>query len=416
MPLLEAFLALALTMLSLAMIATLAVEFVHRLVRTRAKNLRTMLEEFYDSELSHFVESEVRKGSKDLEDKSEFIRKLLTNPLVSKAEQSGLIMSGLKDLTSLSSVDLFKRLAYTNLGKRIKARAEVDIDEAVDSLSRSYEAFEVAATDLFKRKAQLVSLVAGVVVAFGLNVNALSLFETYMKDPQARAKAVAQADVVLGVFERQTENIAEFKDEKELMAQVKSIRHGINELDNVGITIGYPPDRIPANWHKNPTRAWYLEAMRWALGVLGTGLLIGLGGPFWFNVVRKLTDVLQVVRGGSPTTAAAPAATANAVTDPMKSNKDAFKLAGGLPPLLKAQANLAAAAQAATNAGNTVKAVADALTETQHAAKGNAEHSAAVASVKEALKRATSVQKRMWELKTAALKEIESICKSPTGD
>ncbi len=67
MPLLEAFLALALTMLSLAMVATLVVEFFHRLARTRAKDLKGMLEELYDSELKERVQEELHETGAELE-------------------------------------------------------------------------------------------------------------------------------------------------------------------------------------------------------------------------------------------------------------------------------------------------------------------------------------------------------------
>ena len=35
----------------------------------------------------------------------------------------------------------------------------------------------------------------------------------------------------------------------------------------------------------------------WALSVLLAGLLVGLGGPFWFNVFRKLGALAGMVRG-----------------------------------------------------------------------------------------------------------------------
>ncbi len=205
MPLLEAFLALALTLLSLAMIATLIVELIHRLAGTRVENLKMMLEEYYDLELKPIVETEQKDISETLEDKTEFIHKMLTNPLINKGGKAGPIKSRLKELSGLSTEDLFKKLAYTNIGKRIKARASAEIDESVDSLSISYDVFGLAATDLFKRKAQLTSLLVGVVVAFALNANALVIFKSYLDDPQARAKAVAQADAALENFARRTD-------------------------------------------------------------------------------------------------------------------------------------------------------------------------------------------------------------------
>ncbi len=334
MPLIEAFLALALTLLSLAMIATLIVELFHRIARTRAKNLRTMLEEFYDNAVEPRVKAELQKTAKKLEEhKTEFIDKLMSNPLIKGEKQAGLFESRLKDVVSLSTGDLFKKLANSDIGKKIKKKTEAEIDEAVDSLSRSYDEFGVAATDLFKRKAQIISLLVGILVAFFLNVNALSIFKSYLDDPQARAKAVAQADAALETFTKRTDNISGFTDKKEIVDHVNTIKKEIEGLGDTGIPIGYSKDKAPVSWFvKDPDSDWKKKAQLcvgivfWAVGVFITGLLIGLGGPFWFNVVRKLTDVLQVVRGGAPT-AAKPGGSATVPADPIKFNRDTFKMA-----------------------------------------------------------------------------------------
>lgn len=46
-----------------------------------------------------------------------------------------------------------------------------------------------------------------------------------------------------------------------------------------------------AKWHES---AWLL--MQWGSAVLLTGLLIGLGGPFWFDTFRKLSALTGVTR------------------------------------------------------------------------------------------------------------------------
>jgi hypothetical protein len=366
MPLLEAFLALALTLLSLAMIATLIVELIHRLAGTRAKNLKMMLEEYYDLELKPIVETEQKDIGEKLEDKTEFIHKMLTNPLINKGGRAGPIKSRLKELSGLSTEDLFKKLAYTNIGKRIKARASAEIDESVDSLSISYDVFGLAATDLFKRKAQLTSLLVGVVVAFALNANALVIFKSYLDDPQARAKAVAQANAALENFARRTDIPEGFENREALHNHVDSIRGEIEDLGDMSVAIGYSRQSVPASWFGEGSHfGWWPGVVFWALGVCATGMLIGLGGPFWFNVVRKLTDVLQVVRSGAPA-AAEPGGPTRAPADPMKFNRDTFRIAGGSPPLIKAQAILAAATRAVTDLDTTATTTGDALTETQN--------------------------------------------------
>ena len=41
-----------------------------------------------------------------------------------------------------------------------------------------------------------------------------------------------------------------------------------------------------------------MGVLRWLFGVFITGTLIGLGGPFWFDVATKLSSFRQRIRGG----------------------------------------------------------------------------------------------------------------------
>lgn len=50
---------------------------------------------------------------------------------------------------------------------------------------------------------------------------------------------------------------------------------------------------------------WYLvqnwtESLLWFACVLLTGLVIGLGGPFWYDIVANLTRAVQAIRGRAP--------------------------------------------------------------------------------------------------------------------
>jgi hypothetical protein len=105
----------------------------------------------------------------------------------------------------------------------------------------------------------------------------------------------------------------------------------------------------------------------------------------------------------------------------MKSNKDNFKMTGGLPPLIKARAELAAANKAATDADIAVKAAADALRGIQEAVgnSSDAQMKTAVADATEALKMATDAQKKAYADKKVAgqsMLDADSKRTSPAGD
>lgn len=432
MPLLEALLALALTLLSLAMIATLIVEMIHRIAETRARNLKTMLEKFYDTKLKEIFKIELQISAEELDKyKTELINELIENPLVKEGKQAGAIKSyfkeraSFKNLTSLSTEDLFKRLASTNFGKKIKKKTEAKIDEIVDSLSHSYDEIGAATSDLFKRKAQITSLLVGIVVAFVFNANAIQIYKSYLFNPQARAATVVRVDAALENFTKMTENMKEsdtttstgnttstdnqkgYETQNELVEDVNIIREEIKNLKDMSFPIGYTSDKAPLKWPKDSLFKSWFNFVIWVLEVFGTGLLIGLGGPFWFNVVRKLSNVLQVIRGVTP----AAAVTGDSTTvsaDPKKSNRDAFKMTGELPEQIKAQAELTAVTKAATEADEAVKIAADALIKTREAAGNNPNKQmmTAITQAEKALKIATETQKKRYARKKEAEKSI----------
>jgi hypothetical protein len=126
----------------------------------------------------------------------------------------------------------------------------------------------------------------------------------------------------------------------------------IKELNSLGVKIGWHPEKPPLSTWKSSTaddpsggsRWQTLGRMlstwtfwEWLLGIIGTGLLIGLGGPFWYDVVYKLSDLLQVAKGGgTPATAPQPGGAAPIPpADPMNHFKETFKKTGNMPAVFK---------------------------------------------------------------------------------
>ena len=399
MPLLEAFLALALTMLSFAMVATLLVELGMRVVGTRSRDLRTMLEAYYESELKPLMgqkleeelnaridpavvarlqakSRKVKKGAVALEQtvityKEVLLDELRNNPLFFEQESLSFFRKILKPryfvkpLVELSPEDLFKRLATTEFGKAIKERSELEIDDAVDSMSRAYDKYGNAASDIFKRRSSLVSLAAGLVVALVLNVNALVILKSFLNDPVARGQMVAQAEAITRQYEAlQSRPEAQgFENAEEAKALVAEMSSKVDALQDSGIDFGWKPTAAPQRyWNgQDASKDSFLKQagafLVWLVGALGTGMLVGLGCPFWFNIVTKITSVLRVVRGGAGAAGKGGLA-GQADPDPLKENRDLFKTTGGAPLTMKFRA-----------VERTIKAAAGELFEAEKALK-----------------------------------------------
>jgi len=268
-----------------------------------------------------------------------------------------------RSLVKLPTEDFVKRLAKTDIGEKIKESAETEIDEAVDAISLSYDEFGKVATDLFQRRAQIISLIAGLIVAFSLNVNGLVILRSYLDDPVLTAEVVDQADDLKERFELSMAEAGSSKairNGREIVVATEELQKSLEGLSASRLSFGYSSDATP---NKPGTGDW--EKCFWVLCVLATGLLIGLGGPFWYNIVNKLMDILRVVRGGSPkpTKQVKPGEAVTAEPDLMHELRDVFKKTGQMPPQIRAQVDLDNATAAAASVSNLVDAARAELKE-----------------------------------------------------
>jgi len=410
--------------------ATVGVEVVNRLMRFRAKDLRQMLAEFYYKELSRLTQDTSSVAE------NEFVEKLIHNPFA--RNRTLWLEDWFRDRTMLSPIGLITKLPRTDAGKALLALSEDEIDIVLDSILAKYEEYGKAATDLFKRRSQFISLIAGVAVAFMLNVDALYMFDVYLRDSDTRQAVIANAESISRTWESVRDGLSSTppatgdtatpavktgaslppatatgnasplvdvpgdpvppaaspppgkvgeapqpnsaggspnsdvpgdpppasaatdssaankknatiplndgpKDLAEVKGELKLIKTLIEEnVNRNGAPLGYdrfvPPASIlwppsldesqdiaagdnqdasqsTSSKGKSTYAGWRNVGglMLWALRVLVSGLLIGLGGPFWFNIVQSLMFMV----GGSPKPAKdEPAATGPATALP----------------------------------------------------------------------------------------------------
>lgn len=314
MPLLDALLAFALTMLALASVATLLVEIVHRVAQLRAKGLRKMLERIFDQEIRPRLEAELEELSGAAEDaKRRFLEEMLKNPIADSAS----LQPALRSLERMSTEEFLRRLGETEAGgllrRRLRDGAE-EIGHTVDRLARKFDDYGAAASDFFARRAKILSVAAGIAMAFICNVDAVRILNGYLQDSVAAQAVIAQSDVFLRQWQEATEGLAAVtppsggSDTSEglatIAARVAEVQTSLKSLQGSGLPVGYdgPPAGVDVT---NGKVLFTWKFWSWFLVVLLTGFLLGLGGPFWFDVVVRLSSVRQALSGGAGAAAAA---------------------------------------------------------------------------------------------------------------
>jgi hypothetical protein len=312
---LDAALAFAITMLILAMVVTTLVETLHRLFGLREKGLAMLLGDFYDRVL--FSRSGgVLRGA---DDRRAFIDMMTINrgpvgqaPMTarnrslavdSKSEDRKFlnwIWSG-RRLGSLSLMTFMERLGGSEYGAQLVTQAstagEKGVEWVVKDVAQKFDAFGAEASEYFESRARLLSVIVGFVLAFAINVNAIALFETFMRRPDVTAAVIARGENVTKSYEnlqKQADTLnasAQTAQNEETRAAIQRAADqasaAVNSLQSVGVPIG---------WNAQSLANFRTSRATTVLGLFLGGLLIGLGGPFWYKAVQSLTGIRAFAR------------------------------------------------------------------------------------------------------------------------
>ena len=222
------------------------------------------------------------------------------------------------------------------------------VNIALKDVAQKFEAFGKEASAYFEGRARLLSVVVAIALAFLAHVDAIDLFKTYLRDPNARAKVIEQAQAVTAQHKAAVEaakvlheidpnatltpdevkkQIEALKNDwKEAVAKANST---VNQYADLGVPLGWNPERIErakmsewvwtckdpnknegegveSLWKNCSKNRWRREIWVqvpttpavWFYLFLG-GLLVGLGAPFWYNAVVGLTNIRNSARGTS---------------------------------------------------------------------------------------------------------------------
>jgi hypothetical protein len=431
MPLIEAALAFAITMLALSLICSSIVEIVHRTFKLRENGLEYMLEQLFDQVLVKYVEPLAEKklaaAGDDIDKilakeailpkekkapartriqvayqlvRDSFVERMIANraPVGMKADLTlaadpvqGTTKPGLRPgniwggrrVTQLIPTDFMERLGSIDVGDAIRkaatdagGNAADNIDVALKDIAQKFDGFGKDAASYFEGRARMMSVIVAIVVAFAAHVDAVDLFKTYLRDPNARAKVIEQSQAVTAQYKAAKDAADALKQiapsdnaapadvkaqveqlKKDLKAAIGNVDATVTQYDDLGVPLGWTTDRVNAAkmWQlvwtckndKGESEGWstlrakcrddaegYKDGPKntqyrdvwvqipmspgvWFYLFLG-GLLIGLGSPFWYDAVTGLTNLRNAAGGQTGTTAAPQPTAAPTATDAAK--------------------------------------------------------------------------------------------------
>lgn len=277
--------------------------------------------------------------------RKEFIASVGTDSALTTlaAGKVGLIKPGavrLSAATDVSIEDLLRRLSRsTLLNQALRQIDPAELERALRALIDIHARAAQASTALFAGRARVLSSLCGIFLAVAVNVDAVRLLDYYIGNPDGTRQTIAR----LEARERKVKNPAAAPASEKPTASpapesgaslnddVRRLIGDLQSLGTIGVPVGWSfyPYCAPADGQQIEARcasaakpaapsdgnAWAKlryagQFYFWLLCVLVTGMLIGLGGPYWFDIATSLSRFREILRSSadkSETAAKAPA-------------------------------------------------------------------------------------------------------------
>lgn len=347
----EAFLAFALTMVVFATMVTAVMEIIHRLLNSREAGFATMVAQIFDQVLWPRLRDRLPGHNQD-ELRAAFVAAMTRNPVVAErpsadqgagpiAKVSAAIANHAAPTTvaGMTVMEFMERFAGTEVGKSLAQELDAHVTVAINDLAQKYDRFCAGATASFHNKARAWSVVVSFVLAFVLNIDAIRVFDSFLREAPLRQTIIDQYDQIeqaLHAAEASSKAALASpsgKDElKEVQASLAQIQAKDAKLIDAGLPIGFavfpwchqhedagketdalaPAGKPPLTAHSSrffdsrcqPSSSSSLAALGswagnfvgWVFSVAIAGFLIGLGAPFWFNVATGLSQSMKLLK------------------------------------------------------------------------------------------------------------------------
>ncbi len=336
---LNAALAFSITMLILSMVTSVFVETIHRLFGMRVKGLRLMLGHFFDRVVAGHYADATPEQLETL--KNDFMDTMTVNRAPAGTAFKGQISRVDNDQSNdeklwswlwqgrrLDHLDVngfMARLGSSEFGDTVRCNSIGATEDVLKDMAQKFLAFGDESSSFFQRRARLLAVIVAIAVSWGMFVHPFQLFSTYIRSPQVADAVIAmQANTTKEYSDIQIkaeaqkqawdEAIARHDDAAAEMASqdwrdsVIKADSKLSTLQQVGVPVGWTEERLAASGFKKGSFLWLVpipipaevsdRSIATMLWLVFGGLLIGLGGPFWYQIVNSLTNI-KALGGGA---------------------------------------------------------------------------------------------------------------------
>lgn len=313
---LEAALAFAVAMMALSTVVTAILELIHRVFSLREAGLKRIMEivygRFVRPRLSELI-GEAHAGQTSFVEQMTRTRFQPVEASINRLQKFFHARLKTKQLNHLTTLEFIERLAETPEGRQLweksRQRGEAYLEIFLKDLASKYEDIGESARDYFIRRSRAASMAISMGLAFAVNINAVTLFDTFVTDKYLRESWISQGEQVAEKLQQEQaeleRTLASDPGSQDAEKQLEAITQNFEKIQDM-ISTGRDKG-LPIGWKFAPWNdtAWegadllcgVWLCFKWLIGVLLAGVLIGLGGPFWFDTFKKLSAITGLARG-----------------------------------------------------------------------------------------------------------------------
>ena len=177
--------------------------------------------------------------------------------------------------------------------------AQGDVNKLRANIEDWYNAAMDRVSGWYKRRAQVIIVVLGLLIAIALNADSAYIARHLSTDPAMRNSLVSAAQAYA-----QQQNQAGQNGQQASVSAQASFNENLARLEGLGLPIGWsiggddPRLQWPGLhfWHRPFWTDWYNQIRFHWLGWVLTALAVSLGAPFWFDLLNKFVVVRSTVK------------------------------------------------------------------------------------------------------------------------
>ncbi|MEM1181049.1 MAG: hypothetical protein AAGM22_22095 [Acidobacteriota bacterium] len=299
MPILDAALAFAITMLLVATVVTRIVWVVQRFSSLRSDLFAQMFDDFYSNELEGVITREMNRLSGEVEEG--VTAGLMT--VAEKLDEADLLPPDVskEELTSLPTTELIERLKRSHFGAEALRGLGDRAEDVFLALGERYDAVGEKYTQSFRRHSRKAATGVAFLLALVFNIDSLFLAGAFLGSEQARQTVFAQSEAIMGTYQSLATDLrsgdAEAVKAEDLERVIAEARDQAALLNLRSFPILFN-DFPHANFIGGESRSRRQltdggDWVAWLVGVMLTALFAGLGAPFWYDTVTGLARAVQ---------------------------------------------------------------------------------------------------------------------------